>query len=333
MSGINLLNQECVNKLLSHLSTKLNIDEDDVRKAAESYGKKSKSSSPSGTARSASTTTKPKSSDVATKSKSSSVVTKPKSSGPSGTARSASTATKSTVCAYAYQKGDSAGTLCGRQAKNDVNGKMYCATHAKSMEKAATKTVVKSKPKPKTKAAAKENANEKSEDLVNRVIQHKQKCQIKKNQWGNYVDHQSNMVFDRHTSTAIGNQLDNGKIGSLTKEQIAKCELNDWPFDPPKEKAQAKNVPKQPAPKSKPKSPPVVDVEDDEDVEIEDNGIELEDDVDEIQLEEFEDEDEVEIEEIEVEDDEVEIEEVEDDEDEVEIEDDEVEDDLEIDDE
>jgi hypothetical protein len=54
---------------------------------------------------------------------------------------------------------------------------------------------------------------------------------VRKNKFGNYIDFNTNIVFEKNTSKVLGNQLDNGSIGPLTNDQIFICEKNNFIFD------------------------------------------------------------------------------------------------------
>ncbi len=254
MTGLNHIFEDILKRLVSHLADSLNLEEDDVQEAFNSYEFNcEKPSKP----KTASTLSKPK--DKSTVSEGSS---KPKSATKGSSSKQ--------KCSYTYQKGEKNGTMCSAGAGHEVDGKMYCATHAKSVSNATQKPTKKSStPAPKTKLSAKHAADENSKDLVNRLV--KDNRNIKKNKWNNYVDHDTNIVFDKQTKKALGNQLSSGKIGPLTKEQMDACEMHHWAFDAPKSETKAKSLPTPPPPKSKPKPAPVIEESEPEDVsELED---------------------------------------------------------------
>jgi len=221
MAELNKLISESIEGLIAHVSKNIGESEDKVRKAFNSYKPGTKATSVSKTAA-------PK---VENK-----VV--PKAQPKTATPKTDSEPTTA-QCSYTYQKGPKNGTRCTTMGKNKVNDKFYCATHGKSVAASSSQTPkAKSTAAPKTKIGAKIVADEKSKDLVNRIG--KEKRQIKLNKYQNYVDHISNIVFDKKTGKAIGNQLEDGPVGPLSKSQMEECETNNWKFDPPTEKQTSK---------------------------------------------------------------------------------------------
>lgn len=264
-SGTLSLFEEVIEKLSVHLSKTLNLEVEEVRNAMGSYDKETVSKKKP-----------PVETDVTPEQPRKRLVAK-----------------KSTVnCCHS----DKNNKLCKNAGKVEVDGKMMCGVHSK------LKTEVK-KPVPKTKTATKNIVNEKTEELVNRLIKPKTHT-IKKNKFGNFVNHKTNIVFDRETSIALGNQEPNGTIGDLSPLQISECEINNWKFKEPVVKNLGKKVPTQPPAKEtvkKIKKPPVL--------EEEDEVIELEVDDEELIEEENEEEENDEEDELELEDDELELEE------------------------
>ena len=198
-------------------------------------------------------------------------------------------------CPYIYTKGDNPGKVCDIQAKNELNGKFYCSQHAKSEAKkmATTQTppketktskedspntgeetvvkTVKSKTAPKTKTDIKTNADEKSKTLIEKITKDERK--IKLNSFGNYVDAENNIIFDRDTGKALGNQHEDGKTEPLTKHQIDLCEMHNWLFDMPEIKKSSFPVPppkRETKEELKIESEDELDLDEDEDIQLED---------------------------------------------------------------
>lgn len=208
-----------VDKLVEHLVAELGCEEDAVQKALDSFAE---DKAPAAKAQKAKPAT-------------------PKTAAKKPVAKS----TDKAKCPYEKKSGE----ICNVGAKIDFDGTLYCSSHAKIMSNNAAKA---EKPKvPKSKTAAKKIADEKSEDLVDRVV--KPKLTAKKNAWNNWEDPQHHIVFDRTTKKALGNQLPSGKIGPLTAEQISVCEANNWEFDaPPPTSVAAKNAKNAAKPAAKP---------------------------------------------------------------------------------
>ena len=159
-----------------------------------------------------------------------------KSPPPQATASSSSSHT----CSYTFQKGEKSGQLCPSQAKVEIDGKHFCGTHSKSSAPKVATPASSSKntgnagsvPKvvaPKTKAGAKAVADERTQNLVKKIMG--KTAVIKRNNFGNFINPDTNIVFEKETSVAIGIQLPNGKIGPLTEEHITICEAQNWVFD------------------------------------------------------------------------------------------------------
>ena len=53
---------------------------------------------------------------------------------------------------------------------------------------------------------------------------------IRKNQWGNHEDPQTNLVFDKVSKKVIGKQNPKGCIDELTKDDIIMCQKNKYNF-------------------------------------------------------------------------------------------------------
>lgn len=131
-------------------------------------------------------------------------------------------------CSYVFpDSSKKKGQKCTTAGKHDHEGKNYCGTHYKMLTKEQPKKETKT-----TKTASKKSVDEKTEKLVEKVVE-KKLMNVRKNKFGNYCDVENNIVIDRETKKALGNQLESGKIGPLTKEQIAFCEAENIIFDPP----------------------------------------------------------------------------------------------------
>ena len=89
-------------------------------------------------------------------------------------------------------------------------------------------------------------------ELIDRLIEHKNKVvvekpksisekiqttletiQIRKNKFGNYEHFETRIVFDKNNQNAIGTQNANGKIDTLTQEDIEQCKKYKFKFQLP----------------------------------------------------------------------------------------------------
>lgn len=57
-----------------------------------------------------------------------------------------------------------------------------------------------------------------------------QTLELVKNQWGNYEETETKIVFDIKKSMAYGVQHPNGRVYPLGKAEIKHCVLNNWPY-------------------------------------------------------------------------------------------------------
>ena len=125
MTGLDKTIKNMITKLTIHLAETLNLEEEDIQAAIDSYGEPQSKSKVVASQTKAKVSTKPK----------------PKAS--------ASASTKVVTCAYTYQKGDKNGTMCPSRGGHEVGGKMYCAAHAKSVSNKPAKSTTKAAPKTK----------------------------------------------------------------------------------------------------------------------------------------------------------------------------------------
>jgi hypothetical protein len=91
-------------------------------------------------------------------------------------------------------------------------------------------------------------------ELIDRLLEHKNKVivektkpicisekiqttletiQIRKNKFGNYEHFETRIVFDKNNQNAVGTQNDNGKIDTLTQEDIEQCKKYKFKFQLP----------------------------------------------------------------------------------------------------
>ena len=89
-------------------------------------------------------------------------------------------------------------------------------------------------------------------ELIDRLLEHKNKVivektksisekiqttletiQIRKNKFGNYEHFETRIVFDKNNQNAIGTQNSNGKIDTLTQEDIEQCKKFKFKFQLP----------------------------------------------------------------------------------------------------
>ena len=111
-------------------------------------------------------------------------------------------------------------------------GLKYSGTKAQLIGYLQGKTPVKSKSKPKnaSKNASKNSSKTASEpSIIKKVSEKVPIIAIRKNQYGNHVHPDTNIVFDTTLKKAVGVQQTDGTIKSLTKEDIDKC--NQYKFD------------------------------------------------------------------------------------------------------
>ena len=137
------------------------------------------------------------------------------------------------------------------------------------------------KPKEKVaKAVAPKASASKKEPAVAKTVQSKlEPVKISKNSFGRHEHRATGIVFDEITKKAVGKQNANGKVDSLTNDDIEACKKYKLPFTVP-ENLNSKNA-------------PVVQDEEDE----EDLGEDLEEEVEEVDDEEEVEEGEEELEE------------------------------------
>ena len=130
-------------------------------------------------------------------------------------------AKSSSKCEYVFSSGKKKGEDCTSSAKEEHEGKMYCGMHYKVVSKPPQQKVASTKT---TKSSSKNASDTKSVEFISnhlsKITENTSRV-IRRNKWGNYVDMNTNIVFDKESKKALGNQLDNGSIGSLTKDQIS----------------------------------------------------------------------------------------------------------------
>lgn len=273
--------QKIIDQLILHVSSNLDIDESKVKEVFNSFSLDSSTSSikkESTTLKSSDTEKKPP---------------KPKPQVSSdGEVRK---------CPYVYSKSRE-GEVCGVRAGYEVAGKFYCSTHAKyeqkRIEKANEPTPLKKPLKSKvieldeeeekivkktvpsktiTKANSKSAADEKSARLIEKVAQ---TPKVKLNKWGNYEDQEYHVVWSSDKTKVVGNQLEDGKIGGLTQDQIDYCEMNGWKFEV-KKTLEKEKVPVQPPKPSKESIKNVDNLEeqDEDEGDLEENEEDIDEDI------------------------------------------------------
>lgn len=183
-------------------------------------------------------------------------------------------------CSYIFTRQPKTGERCPVKGTNKSGDNYYCSKHFKSettkssstadIEEGIKKVAKKAPTAATTKAANKEVAEEKSKDLIDKLLVKKtMRCVI--NSHGNYWFKENGMVIDKDTKTILGNQEEDGSIGDLSQEQIDVCEAHNWNFVR-KSTEKKQKVPTQPPPLSKKVETlpsKVEEIEEDEEVPVE----------------------------------------------------------------
>lgn len=151
---------------------------------------------------------------------------------------------------------------CTFKGKHEHEGKMYCVKHFNQVSKEKSE-VVKSKT---SKTSVKKSSDDKTEKMVEKLVIDKATTTTRKNKWGNFQTNDG-IVIEKDTKKVLGNQLDNGKLGPLTTEQISICEANNWIFDKP-EKEKIPTPPPKKSSKKKEASSESEESSDESDVEL-----------------------------------------------------------------
>ncbi len=85
----------------------------------------------------------------------------------------------------------------------------------------------------KLKKALKElNAKYEAPDPKKKKVNPKQRVQLRQNEYDNYEDRKTGIVFDRKKKVAIGTQnRDTGEVVPLTKDDIKVCRFHKWKYE------------------------------------------------------------------------------------------------------
>ena len=133
-------------------------------------------------------------------------------------------------CQYKSTKGKNEGALCGSKVCSESSTGLYCKKHIKQEQKSPKKEATKSS------VAVKKSVPVQKEE-IKVTTEHVQKkitnFGVSKNNFGNYWNEQSGLVFDKVTKQAIGKQQQNGDVISLTKQDIEFCKMHNITYKLP----------------------------------------------------------------------------------------------------
>lgn len=191
---INSLNEEidkAVRRFADHLITNLSISRDEMNSALESFKE-----------------------DITTNKKT--AVSRPRKQ------TTASEKKTQTPCAGVTAK---TGKACGYAGKEEVNGKMYCTTHAKRIKNSNLQVdeIVKASKK-KDKSESVEQKKTKLDSYIESISANK----VKKNEKGWLVHTEHGFVFDENDRTKVVAVVHNGKKVALSELEKATCEEMGW---------------------------------------------------------------------------------------------------------
>lgn len=132
-------------------------------------------------------------------------------------------------CQYKSTKGKNEGTLCGSKVCSESSTGLYCKKHIKQEQKSPKKEATKSSVARKTAPVQKEETKVTTEHVQKKITN----FGVSKNNFGNYWNEQSGLVFDKVTKQAIGKQQQNGDVTSLTKQDIEFCKMHNITYKLP----------------------------------------------------------------------------------------------------
>ena len=132
-------------------------------------------------------------------------------------------------CQYKSTKGKNEGSLCGSKVCSESSTGLYCKKHIKQEQKSPKKEAPKSTTVKKTVPVQKEETKVSIEHVQKKITN----FGVSKNNFGNYWNEQSGIVFDKVTKQAIGKQQQNGDVNALTKQDIEFCKMHNIAYKLP----------------------------------------------------------------------------------------------------
>ena len=132
-------------------------------------------------------------------------------------------------CQYKSTKGKNEGSLCGSKVCSESSTGLYCKKHIKQEQKSPKKEAPKSTTVKKTAPVQKEETKVSIEHVQKKITN----FGVSKNNFGNYWNEQSGIVFDKVTKQAIGKQQQNGDVNALTKQDIEFCKMHNIAYKLP----------------------------------------------------------------------------------------------------
>ncbi len=147
------------------------------------------------------------------------------------------------TCDYIPSKGRYKGVRCDRKATHEIGGRWYCGTafveddktvykgHARSAELALSSQKRASVPPQNTLIQRRNVKDNKSQSMVERILEQKNEFFVKINKWGNKWNEETRLVFHPATNVVLGKQRDNGTLSPLQESDVKLCERHNWTFD------------------------------------------------------------------------------------------------------
>ena len=132
---------------------------------------------------------------------------------------------------------------------------------------------------------------EKPKSISEKIQTTLETIQIRKNKFGHYEHFETSIVFDKNNQNAIGTQNTNGKIDTLTQEDIEQCKKYKFKFQLPSNITSKKSSQPSKTQDETLDEDNISDIEkeekddkEDEEIVIEDDGVEEDDDDEELDL-------------------------------------------------
>jgi len=181
------------------------------------------------------------------------------------------------VCAHVFLKGAKEGQHC---SSKPVADSIYCKTHKTQMEKKGNPKEKVQKPKAKKQG----ETEEKKSQFVDKTIVSKVDTQaevikklkapdakitpIRKNQYGNYENMETRLVFNPISHKVIGKQLENGNVAQLTLTDLELCKQKNFSYEAPVNIENDKKEEKKECVKEEKKEPVKVEVKSEKKEEV-----------------------------------------------------------------
>lgn len=122
------------------------------------------------------------------------------------------------------------GAQCKYKSSTEVNGKMYCTSHAKKVTNSDANLALAVKGAKKKNASLDEETTEKKNSKLDEYIKKMSLNKLQKSEkTGNYVHKEHGFAFDpEDKKTVIGLETKTGKLVALTEAQKATCLEMGW---------------------------------------------------------------------------------------------------------